>query len=82
MVDITIDDYSRGMSQTGLGQYPKRPDPFDPPDSILLSRFGWSSSGDDLLLVNAVRLDLENLCESIWEHRYGCRRRAAATDEP
>ena len=59
---------------------PSRPDPFDPPDSILLSRFGWSSAGDDPVLVHDVRHNLESLCEYIWEHRYG-RRRAAATGE-
>ena len=59
---------------------PLRPDPFDPPPSILLSRFGWSSSGDDPVVVEKVRQNLSNLCETIWQHRYGgTGRRAAAT---
>ena len=60
---------------------PLRPDPFDPPASILLSRFGWSSSGDDPTVVEAVRHNLVNLCESIWQHRHGTGRRAAATGD-
>ena len=56
---------------------PSRPNPFDPPSSILLSRFGWSSSGDDPVLVEAVRKNLETLCESLWVLRHG--RPAAAT---
>ena len=44
-------------------------------------RFGWSLSGDDPTVAEAVRHNLVNLCESIWQHRHGTGRRAAATGD-
>lgn len=45
--------------------------PFDPPGSIPLSRFGWSSTGDDPVTVVLA------LCETSWKHRHGTGARAA-----
>ena len=49
---------------------PLRPDPFEPPSSILLARFGWQACNDNVEEVQKVRKNLENLCLTIWGRRH------------